>query len=321
MSTAIVWLRRDLRLQDNPALRAAAAGHEQVVPVYIHAPDEERPWDPGGAGRWWLHRSLDALTRQLHRRHSRLILRTGPSKTALASLIEETGAGAVYWNRLYEPAVIGRDRAIKTALRAQGVTARSFNAALLWEPWQVRTGNGGPYKVFTPFWKTACRLTPDPPGALERLPGVRRWPESLPLAALGLLPRVHWHDHMEQVWQPGESGARERLARFLETGLAGYAERRDRPDCDGVSRLSPHLHWGEISPRQIWQAVAEASDGDPLSQTAPEAYLRELGWREFAHHVLYHFPHSDRQSLDARFEDYPWQRDEQLLAAWQSGRT
>lgn len=318
---SIVWLRRDLRLYDNPAL-CAAAEQGRVLPVYIHAPDEDVPWAPGGAACWWLHHSLAALDRNLRRRHSRLIIRRGPGLEALQRLIEETGARTVYWNRLYEPAAIERDTRIKAALHEQGVTVRSHNGALLWEPWTVRTGSGDPYKVFTPFWKACVQHPPPAPLDVPRLlSSPSCWPDSLPLEALGLLPRIRWHDHMEALWQPGEAGAHQRLDGFRDEALADYADGRDRPDRDGASRLSPYLHWGEITPRQIWRAVTEACGGDPLEQFSTEAYLRELGWREFAHHVLYHFPHTAERSMDTRFEDYPWERDETALRAWQRGRT
>lgn len=322
MSTAIVWFRRDLRLHDNPALRAAAEAHDRVIPLFVHAPEEETPWEPGGAARWWLHRSLDALDRSLRQRHSRLTLRRGPSLDALRAVIRETGADTVYWNRLYEPAIIARDREIKTALREQSIEATSFNAALLWEPWTIRTGQNEPYRVFTPFWKTCVRQPVSAPLFVPKpLPGSTTWPDSLALDELELLPRIRWYDAMEHRWQPGEAGAQQRLQAFCDGALLDYADERNRPDRDGVSRLSPHLHWGELSPRQVWQAVTEACHGNPLDQRSSEAYLREIGWREFAHHVLFHEPRTPERSLDERFEHYPWQNDNRLLTLWQQGRT
>lgn len=322
MSTAIVWLRRDLRLHDNPAL-CVAAGHDHVIPVYIHAPAEEQPWSPGGAGRWWLHYSLQALATALHQRHSRLIVRRGPSLVALQTLVAESGATAVYWNRLYEPAVIARDREIKRALRATGIETRSFNGALLWEPWIIKTGQGEPYQVFTPFWRASRNRAPAAPLSVPQpLPVAPAGLDSLPLATLGLQPTISWDEGLAATWRPGEQAAQERLAVFCEHIVADYASTRDRPDCDGVSCLSPYLHWGELSPRQVWHALTRRYNGAPLADRSGEAFLRELGWREFAHHVLFHFPHTVDQPLQERFRRYPWRADyDDLLRAWQQGRT
>ena len=323
MSIALVWLRRDLRLTDHPALHRATAEHGRIIPVYIHAPHEDAPWKPGAASRWWLHHSLAALDRALRRHGSRLIIRRGDSLATLRELLRETGAKAVYWNRLYEPASIARDRAVKAALRKDGVLAESSRAALLIEPWTLLKPDERPYQVFTPFWK-AClqRLPPTAPLPAPALPGPKQWPDSLSLAVLDLLPRIRWDDGLAAAWQPGEAGAQAQLERFCESALAGYRQGRDWPGRDGVSRLSPHLHFGEIGPRQIWAEVAGATDGDPLGDRGAETYLREIGWREFAHHVLYHWPHTPEQPLRERFAAYPWREEyADLLRAWQQGRT
>lgn len=323
MTTALFWFRRDLRLTDNPGLHRAASECEQVIPIYLHAPHEEAPWSPGAASRWWLHHSLAALDGELRQRGSRLIVRRGDSLVTLRDLIRATGATAVYWNRLYEPAIIARDRAVKAALRADGVVAESHRAALLVEPWTLLKADETPYQVFTPFWK-AClqQLPPAAPLPVPTLPAPDRWPDSLPLAALELLPRVRWDEGLAAAWQPGEAGALARLDQFGETGLTGYARWRDWPGRDGVSRLSPHLHFGELGPRQIWAAAAAATGGDPLGDKGAETFLREIGWREFAHYVLYHWPHTPEQPLQERFAAYPWRGDYgDWLRAWQRGQT
>ena len=324
MSTALIWFRRDLRLHDNPALSHAAATHDSIIPIYIHAPDEEAPWAPGAASRWWLHHSLAALDESLRRQSSRLVIRQGGSLDELHALIQETGATAVYWNRLYEPAGIARDKAIKATLWENGVQAESFNAALLFEPWSILKENGEPFQVFTRFWQACLRsISPPPPlpaPADYKAPSV--WPESVPLEALKLLPRIPWYQGIAAAWQPGEEAALNRLEWFCSTTLEGYHQTRDYPGIDGVSRLSPHLHFGEISPRQIWAAVGNHLQDDPLQQKASETYLRELGWREFAHYVLYHWPHTTDRPLQERFNGYPWRQDYgELLRAWQQGRT
>ncbi len=323
MSTALIWFRHDLRLADNPALHRARQAHERVIPVYIHAPREEAFWKPGAASHWWLHHSLAALEVQLRQRGSRLILRQGDSLAQLRQLLSETGAVAVYWNRRYEPVITARDQGVKAALRADGMIAESAQAALLVEPWTLLKADGTPYQVFTPFWK-AClqKLPPIAPLSVPTLTGPHRWPDSLPLRALDLLPHIPWDAGLAATWQPGEIGAQAQLAQFCEAALTGYAQWRDWPGREGVSRLSPYLHFGEISPRQIWAAAMEVTGGDPLANKGAETYLREIGWREFAHYVLYHWPHTTEQPLQERFAAYPWREEYgALLQAWQQGRT
>jgi deoxyribodipyrimidine photo-lyase len=322
MPTALVWFRRDLRLADQPALQAALAGGYAPVPVYVHAPDEEAPWAPGAASNAWLHRSLQALAGELEARGSRLVVRRGPTLAAREQLVSETGAEAVCWNRLYEPAVIARDRTVKQALSARGLHAHSHNAALLVEPWTVATNAGEPCRVFTPFWKKARpRLDGDAlrvAGAPTQLPPVAEAIASVPVAALGLAPEPAWDRAFWSQWTPGPAAAHARLAGFVADALAHYPEQRDRPDDDGTSRLSPHLHFGELSPRQVVAALGD----DPAAAEARERVLAELGWREFAHHLLYHFPHTPEADFNPRFAGFDWATpDADALAAWREGRT
>ena len=325
MSTAIVWFRRDLRLSDHPALTAALARHERVLPVFVHAPEEEGAGAPGAAQRWWLHHSLHALADALAATGAPLIVRRGPAHAALGELLDATGATAVYWNRLYEPATMARDRSIKDWLqRERGVEAESFNAALLHEPWRVATGQGAPYRVFTPFWKRLNGF--GLPDHVEPAPARIRTPSqavaSEPIEALALLATVRRDTGLAANWTPGERGAHARLARFRADIASDYADTRDLPAFDGTSALSPHLHFGEIGPRRIVRALRTR---EPDSDTAAAAFLAELGWREFAHHILYHFPDTPERPLDRRFEAFPW-RDVHAeaaadLEAWQAGRT
>ena len=321
MDTVIVWFRRDLRLADNPALSAAAAQGARVIPVWIDTRAEEGDWPPGGAAQWWLHHSLEALQDRLAALGSRLVLCSGPALAALEQLVEKTGASGVYWNRLYEPASVARDTAIKKALRARGQVVRSFQANLLVEPWQVATGAGKPYRVFSPFWRNARRQvaarSPQPPAAQLETPAA--WPESLSLGALRLLPRQDWATGFTEHWTPGEAGAQDALDAFLDGPLGDYAQARELPAVAGSSRLSPHLHFGELSPDQVWSVVASRL---PEAGEDAEHYLRELGWREFAHHVLYHFPTTPTEPLQPHFAAFPWRSGHQaLLVAWQRGRT
>ena len=324
MSTAIVWFRRDLRLEDHPALSAACRAHDRVLLIYIHAPHEDGPWAAGGASRWWLHHSLSRLDAQLRERHHALHLRQGDSLAVLLDIIARSGATAVYWNRLYEPTAIARDRVIKAALRDRGIEAHSFNAALWCEPWQIETRQQGPYRVFTPFWRALRPQLegPRPLPAPAHLPGLEL-AGGLPLDALSLLPSIHWDAGLKQAWQPGEQGAQEMLDIFLDDAVGGYAQARDLPARHGTSRLSPHLHFGEISPRQIQrQLIDRATATDARRRPDIEPFLRELGWREFAHHLLYHFPQTPTANFNEQFDRFPWTRQcAKAIASWQRGRT
>ena len=322
MPNALVWFRHDLRLDDNPALRAALDQGFTPIPVYVHAPQEEGEWSPGAASLAWLHRSLAALDADLRARGSRLLLREGPSAPALQALVEQTGAVAVFWNRKYEPATQPRDASLKKRLREQGLQVESFNGCLLFEPWDLATQQGGPYKVFTPFWRSALAqwrapATWDAPGALpafeDALPG-----ESLD--AWRLAPALGWDAGFWKVWTPGEAGAREALEVFIDGALNGYRTDRDRPDRTGTSRLSPHLHFGEIAP---WRITAELERARTAANSADmDGYIRELGWREFAYHLLHHFPQTTTQNLNPRFAHFDWAKvDPKALEAWQQGRT
>ena len=317
---ALVWFRQDLRLSDNPALAAALERSSPAIPVYIWAPEEEGAWPPGAASKWWLGRSLAKLGAELEKRGSRLIVRRGPAAEALSRLIKETGATAVFWNRRYEPAAVIRDSDLKSKLRERGLLAESFNGSLLFEPGTIRNQSGQPFRVFTAFWRACLAKSVASPSmdAPKHLPPPEKWPRSLDLAGLGLEPVVDWAAGFHEVWQPGESGARRQLKRFLEEALTGYPANRDRPGVAGTSRLSPHLHFGEISPGQVWRAVLELMNGHA---TAGLSYLRQIGWREFAYHLLYHHPESPHKALRQEFSAFPWRKDPELFKAWKRGRT
>ncbi len=317
MPNALVWLRNDLRLNDQPAFQAALRGGFIPVPLYIHAPEEEGAWQPGAASNAWRHRSLLALEASLRGRGSRLGILRGPSLQALRRAAADCGAEAVFWNRRYDPAIELRDAGIKRSLRAVGIRAESFNGSLLVEPWQVESKQGDPYRVFTPFWRTAqsqLRL-PAPIPAPDRLPEVAQLASAISVDDLSLAPNLHWDKGFWNQWTPGEAGAQEALVRFIDQALADYAQARDVPSIAGTSRLSPHLHFGEISPWQIARSIQQLPEAGAM-------FLRQLGWREFAHHVLHHFPETPANNFNHRFDDFPWADvPATKLEAWRQGRT
>jgi deoxyribodipyrimidine photo-lyase len=322
MSTTIVWFRQDLRLADNPALsRAAREGN--IIPVYV-LPSETCRRDGfvnGGASRWWLHHSLTALDAALRDKGSRLVVRRGDPVEVLPALVAETGATTVAWNRRLEPAGIEVDREVKRTLREAGIEAQSFAANYLHEPWNVLNKQGEPYKVFTPYWKALLTAGIDVPvhPEPERLNVLPEDVTGERIEALGLRPARDWADAFPEWWTPGEAGAWDRFEAFLDE-VGEYHDTRNRLDLDGTSRLSPHLHFGEISPRQIVARVRSAYP-DALDHKGPEHFLREVGWREFGANLLYHFPQTETDNLDARFDRLAWQNDEALIEAWHRGET
>ena len=327
VTSTLVWFRQDLRLQDNPALAAAISRGGAIIPVYIFDDAAEGKWPLGGASRWWLHHALASLAASLRERGSRLIIAHGASAETLRALIAQTGAGAVFWNRRYEPDIIARDAVIKTELTAAGIDAKSFNASLLFEPHTIQNKQGRPFQVFTPFWKH-CLTLPIPTltnlnsGAFS---APATWPKSATLDELHLLPKIGWDAGFGAAWQPGEAGAAVRLKKFVSRAMDDYSDLRNLPDHDGTSLLSPWLHFGELSPRQVWAAVAARSKDSgvfPPSNGA-RVFLSEIGWREFAYHLLFHFPHTPERPLRVEFEKFGWAEDVggKKLRAWQRGQT
>ncbi|NKC11021.1 MAG: deoxyribodipyrimidine photo-lyase [Gammaproteobacteria bacterium] len=314
----LFWVRRDLRLKDNPAL-VQASGRGAVVPVFIWEEEagSHAHWAPGAAAKVWLHHALEHFDRSLKAHGSRLIIRLGPALAALRRLISETGASAVVWNRRYEPDAIDLDTAVKAALRNDGIEAQSFAAALLNEPAQVRNQQGQPFKVFTAFWKHCTAYVPRRSGmnAPAIIAAPARWPKSVALPRLALLPAHAWHRTVVSPWVIGEQGAWSALEQFAGGALAGYANGRDRPGQEGVSRLSPYVHFGHLSPVQIIEYLGADEDAAP--------YIRQLYWRDFAHHLLFHFRASPQRPLNTRFERFPWRQEEtgDGVSAWRGGQT
>ncbi len=318
----LVWLRQDLRLTDNSALIAAAQTGRAVIPLYIL--DETPGVRPmGAASLWWLDRSLAALAASLEAIGSRLVLRKGVAETILADIIAETGATCVLWNRLYDPAAIDRDTAIKARLKDDGVECESFNASLLNEPWTVKNGSGLPYRVFTPYWRAArgqlgpVHVEPAP----KTLTAPDAWPASDALAGWKLHPtKPDWSKGFDP-WTPGEAGALERLDDFLSGSVDGYGQKRDFPGVEAGSRLSPHLHFGEIGPRQVWVAARQAAEAGDAPAGEVEKFLSELGWREFNASILFHNPTLPTANFRPEFDGFPWAKDPAAFEAWSQGRT
>jgi deoxyribodipyrimidine photo-lyase len=318
---ALLWFRRDLRLNDNLAVQVAAREGRPVVPVFVL--EEDGPArDPGAASRWWLDKSLRALTRSLEALGSRLIIRRGPAEAVLDELIAQTGASALVWSHTYEPAVDQRDEALAARLTGQGLEVTVCPGRLLFEPATIRTKTGGAYGVFTPFWRSArAQLSSaEPVPAPKSLAPPHRWPPSQALDTLELHPsQPDWSGGFRP-WTPGEGGAEKSLQFFLNDKLAAYPHDRDRPAVDGSSRLSPHLAWGEISPRRIYAAVQARLAAHGLEHQA-EKFLTELGWREFDYGLLAQQPALDATPFKTALAGLKWRRSTKDLQAWTRGRT
>lgn len=329
LAPVIVWFREDLRCADNPALAAAVATGQPVLCLFIR---DSRPGRAlGGASRWWLAGSLRALDRSLRARGSRLDILDGAPDKLLPQLVAASGANLVCWNRRYDAAGIATDTDLKARLRETGIGVESFNGRLLHEPWEIRSKAGGSMRVFTPFWRTV-RGKGEPAAPLPAPTRIAPadWPDAPELRRstvedLALEPTApDWAGGLRETWQPGEAGAAERLAEFLDTALAGYAANRNRPDMDGTSRLSPHLRFGEISVRQVWHAAQSHALVHPTGGEGKgdlDTFLSELGWREFSYHLLHAKPDLDRANWQPRFDTFPWRNDPVALEAWQRGRT
>lgn len=323
LSPIIVWFRQDLRLCDNPALCYAVKSGRPVVFLYIYDPKAAGKWQLGGAGCWWLHHSLASLQQEMTEHQAQLILRTGAAEKTLDAIIQETGAAAVVWNRQYEPWAVDRDKKIKASLQDQGIEVNSFKASVLFEPWEIKTKTSGSfYKVYTPFMK-ACRERAEtirPPFEMPHINNIAAKPSSQTLEDLALLPTKGWDAAFYDVWTPGEAGAERSLTHFLNKKLNQYAEGRNYPaeSQEAVSRLSPHLHFGDISPFQIWQAIHQSkADYEPDGRT----YANEILWREFAYHLLYNLPDFPDQPMNKKFADFEWRKSDKHLTAWQQGQT
>lgn len=313
-SLTIVWFRQDLRLSDNPAFTAALEQGD-VLPIYILDQENVGDFALGGASRWWLHHSLQALDESLQ---GKLNLYAGEAGTIIASLQKRFTILGVYWNRCYEPWRISRDKVIKQALLSQGIRVESFNGSLLNEPWTILKNDSSPYKIFTPYYRKASQVDnyvrPLPPP--QSLASLQVDQEASKLDELSLLPKANWDSEFYNCWEPGELGAQSTLHKFLNKGISHYKIGRDFPALKTVSTLSPHLHFGEISPRQVSNALLSVPDDDNR-----EHFKRELGWREFSYYLLFHWPELPNNNLKSNLDDFPWDNNPDWLAQWQQGLT
>ncbi len=317
MSENIVihWFRQDLRISDNPALFAASR-HGTVLPIYILDTKNAGDYYLGAASRWWLHHSLLALDKSLN---GTLSVYKGDPKKVLVDLAQRQNIKAIYWNRCYEPWRITRDEQIKKTLDTHNIETHSFNGALLWEPWEILKNDGTPYKVFTPFYKSGCLNAPPPRQPISKPKSFKLKKDELnelSIHDLGLSPKIKWTKQLEPHWKIGEENAKRKLSKFIKKQLANYKEGRNFPAKNNVSRLSPHLHFGEISPNQIWNAAMNTEDSDDRAH-----FLRELGWREFSCNLLYHFPELPRKNWQTKFDQFPWLENDTNLQSWQMGQT
>jgi deoxyribodipyrimidine photo-lyase len=326
MNRAIIWFRRDLRLQDNPTLQWAALHGMEVIALYIHAESEDGIWKRGAASRWWLHHSLQSLQRDLRQNNIELHLFKGDSLDVLKQLITDTSATTLLMNRLWEPHLHQRDQQLKGDLEKNGISVNILDEECLHNPETLKNKQGGVYRVFTPFYRQLRSQLESQPVELAQdktLPVAIALPvkNSVEIDALGLLDEHPWHEKLHQHWQPGESSAQQQLNHFIENSLTHYTRHRDYPADDSTSRLSPHLHFGEITARQITQTLSHQILIEPQQANAAEAFLRQLIWREYARYVLWHYPHTDMQAMDERFTNEFWVMDEVMFEHWKKGES
>lgn len=308
-SPLILWLRQDLRISDNPALYFAAKQKRPIIVLYIYSPNQT-VWPLGGASKWWLHHSLLTIKSTLQQRYGlTLVLAKGEPHAVLDKLIKQTKANAIYWNECFEPHFLARDLHIETLLTREKISVHKYNASHLFSPWEYQNNAGQPFKVFTPFWKklqqrTIREIYPTPQSLITY-----KIETKCQLEDFDLLSHPAWYTKLEKYWHPGERAAKDKLKRFVLKAAQDYQCNRDRPDLEGTSMLSPHLHFGEISPVQIWHA------------TQNSVFLSEVAWREFSYHLLHYYPDLPTRAFKPHFNFFSWHPSPSLLKKWQQGKT
>jgi deoxyribodipyrimidine photo-lyase len=324
---ALVWFRDDLRLRDHPALSDAVASGAPVTCVYIHDEETEGKRPLGAAQKWFLHHGLNALSDSLNEIGGKFHVLSGKSADIILNLVEAGSFGAVYWNRRSGKTELETDQHLKNALTEQGVEVKSYQGNLLHEPYRMETSTGGPYRVYTPFWRAISKMG-DPREPLPAPDAVEVGPEprdQVSINSLQLLPNnPDWASEKDwdQLWQPGEAGAEAALKRFLDGPIDNYADGRDIPSKDWTSRLSPYLRFGMISPYTVWHATRHAEDASEIKGDNGLVFRKELVWREFSYHILFHFPDISWSNFQEKFDDFPWsEEDSDNLQRWQKGLT
>jgi deoxyribodipyrimidine photo-lyase len=318
---SIYWIRQDLRLNDNPALYESVK-NGAIVPVYILDDINAGEHQLGGASRVWLHCSLEMLNKDLQ---NKIIFFKGDPLKILTHLCETENINKIYWNRVYEPWGIKRDKKIKESLKIKGIEINSFNGSLLWEPWQVLKNDGTPYRVFTPYYRRGCYNAIQPRMPLNIPDKIEYYDiknnNGLDIDSLNLLPNHQWKDKIINNWGIGEKAAEQRLEKFIDFEIDGYKEGRNFPNKKNVSRLSPHLHWGEISPNTVWYKIWNLQQLGIKKFQDTDTFLSEMGWREFSYYLLYYFPDLPRKNLQKKFDNFSWDINSSFLEAWQKGQT
>ncbi len=315
-TVTVFWFRQDLRISDNPGL-IAAAQNGAVLPIYIFDNNVANQFNIGNASKWWLHHSLNNLNKLLD---NNLNIYCGDPKAIILKIIKKHSINSIYWNRCYDPYSIKNDTIIKSSLKKQNIDCKSFNGSLLWEPWDVLKQDGTPYKVYTYFYRKGCLKLPTPRKPFSKPKQLKLLKDdnnTCTIEQLKLLSPIKWYNNIELMWQVGEHAAQKKLATFLNSYLLTYKENRNYPAKQNVSKLSAYLHFGEISPHQIWHT---AKNNKELTHDL-DHFLSEIAWREFAYYLLYHFPELPRKNFQAKFDKFPWQHNAKFLAAWQKGQT
>ena len=320
-NVSIYWIRQDLRLSDNPALTASVK-NGSIIPIYILDDKNPKEHKIGSSSKIWLHYSLQKLQKQFD---NKLIFSIGNPEVILTELCQSESINNIFWNRVYEPWGISRDKKIKENMKKEGVEINTFNGSLLWEPWQVLKNDGTPYRVFTPYYRRGCLNANEPRRPLEKPRKIDYFEvknfKCLTIDQLNLLPKHAWKEKIIETWNIGEKAAKKRLDEFVESELNDYKEGRNFPSKKNVSRLSPHLHWGEISPNTVWFKVWDLNQLGIQHQQDTDTFLSEMGWREFSNYLLYYFPELPRKNLQKKFDNFSWDNNPLFLKAWQKGQT
>lgn len=317
-SVSIFWFRQDLRLSDNPGLvEACKVG--ALIPIYIYDEAGAGAFKMGASSKLWLYHSLVSLNKSLE---GKLSVYKGQSKRVILSLVEKYKINHVFWNRCYEPWRVRDDKEIKKVLKERGVDCESLNGSLLWEPWEVLKNDGTPYRVYTPFYRNGCLRSAVPRRPLNKPRNMDLIynPDSVKISALNLRPSKKWVKKIEDQWSIGEVEAVKKMKNFVNNSVSNYKKERDYPGASGASRLSPHLHFGELSPNQIWHSVYSRKKSSSLNKSE-DCFLSEIGWREFSYYLLYHFPNIPSRNFQEKFNAFPWRKNSRVVELWQKGET